>query len=250
MHVEGANDDDEANDCDVDASHDEVETRGFLHAADENNGADGNDDDRQGRQAEGAHVPVVQPVRQWSTEVVHEGRHIGSPAARHCTGADAVLEQQVPGDEPRNALTQAGVGKGVGRAADGHARRELGVAKGGEHAGQAGEHEGKHDARARILIGRNSHRHVNPRTQRAAQPVCDQVPCRQRAMERCLAHAIQRRIVIRHNLLHRLGATHSRPKSSQSTRLWRHQRGTLLHGCVVWRTKAPPAHLTKQRVTE
>ena len=71
-----------------------------------------------------------------------------APADRDRRDGDAVLEDQVPADDPGDEVAHSRVGVGVGAAGDRDARRQLGVTERGERARHAGEDERQHDRRA------------------------------------------------------------------------------------------------------
>ena len=97
---------------------------------------------------------VADRLRYLDAEVAHEHPEVRRPALRHDGRAQQQLEQQVPADDPRDDLAEAGVGERVGRPADRHRRRELGVAQRGEPAAERGEHERQHDRGPGDLLGR------------------------------------------------------------------------------------------------
>lgn len=66
---------------------------------------------------------------------------------------DAVLQQQTPADEERDAFAEGRVGEGVGAAGDRDGAAQLGEGEGGEDAGDRGQHEGEHDRGARLGDG-------------------------------------------------------------------------------------------------
>ena len=71
---------------------------------------------------------------------------------RHGRRAHRVLQNEVPADDPGEQLAERGVGVGVGRSGDRHHRGELGVAEGGEDAGQARDAEGERQRRAGLVV--------------------------------------------------------------------------------------------------
>ena len=111
--------------------------------------------DQHGRQVDDAAVSRhARPGgRQLDAGGLEEADDVGGPAARDGTGADRVLEHEVPADEPGEELADGGVGVGVGAAGDRHHAGELGVRHADEAAGNAGEQEGQHERRAGILGG-------------------------------------------------------------------------------------------------
>ena len=80
---------------------------------------------------------------------VEELAEVAAPADGHGRDGDAVLEDQVPADDPGDELAHRRVGVRVRAARDRDRGGHLRVGEGGEGAGHAGEDEGQDDRRAR-----------------------------------------------------------------------------------------------------
>src|SRR6185437_5071069 len=78
-------------------------------------------------------------------EVLQKTKHITAPPGGHSGGAEGILQDQVPANDPGENLTQSGVAVSVGRAGDGNHGGELGVAEAGENAANPGNDKGKND---------------------------------------------------------------------------------------------------------
>jgi hypothetical protein len=91
--------------------------------------------------------------------------------ARH---RHAVLEDQVPADDPRDELAERGVGVRVRAAGDRDRRRKLGVRESREGARHPREHEREQDRRAR-LGDRLADDHEDPGADDGSEPERRQV---------------------------------------------------------------------------
>ena len=109
-------------------------------------GAAVGEDDRRARRR-------AQERRKADAEVGEEADDVARPADRDRRGAERVLEDQVPADDPRDELAERRVAVGVGRAGHRHGRRELGVAERGQRADDAGEDHRQHDGRTGVRGG-------------------------------------------------------------------------------------------------
>ncbi len=89
--------------------------------------------------------------RKVDAVVLEEGDQRRAPARGDGSGAESVLEDEVPADDPGEYLAQRRVAIGVGRAGDGDHGGELGVAKSGKGATRAREDIGEHDGRPSVL---------------------------------------------------------------------------------------------------
>ena len=96
--------------------------------------------DSLARQGDGRHPAMVQQDpdraggvadlrRKIDAVVLEEGDQSAAPAGGDGSGAEGVLEDQVPADDPGEDLAQGRVAVGVGRAGDGNERGEFGVAE-------------------------------------------------------------------------------------------------------------------------
>ena len=83
-------------------------------------------------------------------ERVQQRLQVAAPADGHRRHRHAVLEDQVPADDPRDELAERRVAVGVGAARDRDRRGQLGVGEGREQAGDPREGEGDDDRRAGI----------------------------------------------------------------------------------------------------
>ncbi len=142
------------------------------------------------------------PARQVYAEgVVEYHAEVLRPARGHRRGAQGELQDEIPADDPRHQLSEAGVGERVGRARDRHGRCELGVAQGGQGARDARGHEGQADRRpgqgARGLAGQ----HEDAGADDHADPQDGQVQRTQGTSQTVL-----RLLGVGDRLLHRLGA--------------------------------------------
>ena len=73
---------------------------------------------------------------------------IEGPARGHGGGAHAVLQDQVPADDPGGQLPKNSVSVSVGAAGLGHHGGQFGITQGRQGTGPAGQEEGEDDARA------------------------------------------------------------------------------------------------------
>ncbi len=152
VRVEGgdAEHEEERQHGELEEDHDGVHAGGLAHA-DHQHGADGEHEEHR-RQVEHAAV-LTGRVGERLRQLVAEDRveqlvQIRAPADRHAGDRDAVLEDQVPADDPGRELAERRVGVGVGAARDRDRRGELRERERGEDAGDAREHEGEDDRRA------------------------------------------------------------------------------------------------------
>src|SRR5262249_53318177 len=79
--------------------------------------------------------------RKVDVEVVEERYESSGPADRYGCGADRVLENEIPTDDPGDKLAHRGERIGIGAASDGNHGGEFAVAKAGESAADRGENE-------------------------------------------------------------------------------------------------------------
>ena len=131
--------------------HDRVRARGLAHA-DHQHAGDREHEERRGDVDLAALLAgrVGDRVRQRQPEQrVQQLVEVGAPSDGHGRDRDAVLEDQVPADDPGRELAERRVGVGVGAARDRDGRRELGEGQRREDAGDARDHEGQDDRRAR-----------------------------------------------------------------------------------------------------
>ena len=140
--------DEEREDRELDHDHDRVEARALAHADDEHAG----DQQHEEHRGQVDHAALARRdgdrVGQGAAEHVAQQRvQVAAPAHGHDRDREAVLEDQVPADDPGHELAERGVGVRVGAAGDRDHRRQLGVGEGREHAGDAGEGEREDDRR-------------------------------------------------------------------------------------------------------
>ena len=101
---------------------------------------------------------------------------VARPADCHDgAGAERQLENEIPTDDPRNQLTQAGVGERVRGPGHRHRARELGVTQCGERAGDARNNEGDRDGRPGLDAGGLAGEHEDAGTDHHPHPEHDQV---------------------------------------------------------------------------
>ena len=96
-------------------------------------------------------------------DVVQERHDVRRPAHRHRRGAERVLEDQVPADDPRDQLAERRVAVGVGGAGDRHRRGELRIAD-------------RREARWRCRRRSSTGRRPGPACAAAAWPVSTKMP--------------------------------------------------------------------------
>ena len=107
-------------------------------------------------------------------EVIQQIDGIAAPADRHRRAGHHVFEHQIPTHEPGHEFPERGVAVGVGAASHGHHAGELGVAKAGEHAADAGDDEGDHDGRTGVLSGGQAGEHEDAGADDAADTEGDE----------------------------------------------------------------------------
>ena len=110
-------------------------------------------------------------------------------APRDCDrgGANRVLQDEIPADDPGDELTHGGVGIGVGAARDRNHGREFRIAESSEGAADSGDDKGEHYRGAGPVGDRGGGPHEESRTDDRADPERDERPGAQRALERALA---------------------------------------------------------------
>ena len=171
-----AHDQKSENRADLDQHHHVVGPGRFLHAADQQQGQDKNDQ-------KAGHVEVrarPMPRRPHRTrplvgQVDAEGRQlclgVSAEANRHGNVADHIFQDQIPADDPGKNFTQSRVGIGVGAAGDRNHRSQFGVAQARKAARD--RHQQKRDGDRRS--GRRTSVHQRARRASGAQEVDDQV---------------------------------------------------------------------------
>ena len=92
--------------------------------------------------------PAMASGSETPKQRVQQLLQVAAPAHGDRRDRHAVLEDQVPADDPRDELAERRVGVGVGRARDRDRRGQLGVAQRAEDAGDAGQREAEDDRRA------------------------------------------------------------------------------------------------------
>ena len=137
----------------LDADEDAVELRALLRAADQQDG-------EQERDEDGGDVDDAAVCRHMRERVARvdagreqQARDVAGPARGDGARGDGVLEDEVPADDEGDEFAERGVGVGVGAARRRHDGGEFRVGEARERAGEAGDHEGDRDGRARVLRG-------------------------------------------------------------------------------------------------
>ena len=110
-----------------------------------------------------------------------EADEVAGPAHRDRRGAERVLEDQVPADDPGEELAERGVGVGVCAAGDRDHRRELGVAEPGERAADRRDDHREHERRAGVLRRGRSGQHEDAGADDRADAERREVPRAERA---------------------------------------------------------------------
>ena len=144
----GGHDDEEHQDRQLGDDHHRVRARRLAHSGDQQRG-------HREHEQEGGHVHVSAVAGRQGDRVaegdpeerVEQRREVGAPSHGHGRHRHAVLEDQVPPDDPREDLAHRRVGVRIGRARHRKRRRELRVGEGREDAGDAGEQERDHERR-------------------------------------------------------------------------------------------------------
>ncbi len=88
---------------------------------------------------------VLQPTRDLDTHVAQNVRAVTRPAEGHHAIADRILHEQIPSDDPRDDLSEGGVGISVGTATDRYRRCKFGVAQSGKETSDCRQKEEQHD---------------------------------------------------------------------------------------------------------
>ena len=89
--------------------------------------------------------------RKWNSHFAQQSDGISGPSYGHGRGAEGVLEDEIPADDPGDELTHCRIRVSVGAAGDGDHARQLGVAKTGKSAGDSGEDHRESKRRAGVL---------------------------------------------------------------------------------------------------
>ena len=110
-----------------------------------------------------------------NTQPRHKSREVIRPGYRHCNIPDGIFHDQVPADDPGDQLPEAGIGIGIGAAADGDPGSEPGITHGGEAAGHCRENKEKGNSRPPVGGGSSD----------GAEDPC---PDNRRNTERCEIH--------------------------------------------------------------
>ena len=112
-----------------------------------------------------------------------ERDHVARPADADRGGADQVLEDQVPADDPGDELPHRRVRIGVRAAGDGDHRRHLGVAKPGEPRSDARNDERQRDGRSGVRRCGAAGENEDAGADDGPDSEHDQVERRQRALQ-------------------------------------------------------------------
>ena len=170
VDVAHAEQDEQHDHRDLDGDDDRIE-RGRLLDADVADGGDRRDDRHGGQIDDGAGAHQVQRVRaliEWrvrkrgrdvDVHLLQEADRVARPADRDGGDRKQVLQDQVPADEPGDALAERRVRVGVGAAGDRDHRGEFRVAQSGERAAEAGDDERQRQRRSGVLGGGGTGEH-------------------------------------------------------------------------------------------
>ena len=101
-------------------------------------------------------------------DVVQERVEVIGPAGGDDAGADGVLEDQVPADDPGDKLAQGRVSVGVGAAGHRHHAGQLRIAERREAAADGGQQKREDERRAGEFVGDEAGLNIEPRTDRGA----------------------------------------------------------------------------------
>ncbi len=93
--------------------------------------------------------------------LLHESREVSGPSHGDGGGAEEILEDQVPADDPGNKFTERRIAVRIGAPGDRDHAREFGVAQAREKASESGYNEGEDDCRSGVRRGRPSRQHEN-----------------------------------------------------------------------------------------
>ena len=137
--VAQAGQDERDDDRHLDDHDDVVDLRRFMHADDQQRGYGGDDDHgrhvkQRARRRPGAGRGIVgerriyEAIWQVDADIVQEARDITRPADRDGGGAERILEDEVPADDPGNELAHRRIRVRVGAARDRNGGGHLGVA--------------------------------------------------------------------------------------------------------------------------
>jgi hypothetical protein len=125
--------------------------------------------------------------REMNPEVVEQADEIAAPSGRDRGGAEGVLENQVPADDPGDEFAQSCVAVGVGRTTNGNHRSEFGIAERGEGAGDAGDDEAKGYGGPGIVRGGRADEHEDAGADDGPDAKGDEIDRAQRALEGAFA---------------------------------------------------------------
>ena len=183
VECRGGGDDEEHQDGQLGDDHDRVRASRLAHSGDQQRR-------HREHQQEGGHVHVSAIARRQGDGVaegdpeerVEQGREVGAPAHGDRGHRHAVLEDQIPPDDPREDLAHRRVGVRVCRARHRKRGRELRVGEGREDTGDAGEQERDHERRAGLGDGLPDD-HEDPRADDRADAESGQVQRADRPVE-------------------------------------------------------------------
>ena len=139
-----------------------------------------------GRRLERRMAPFIGNVQP---DVLEHLVEVLAPGDGHGRGADGVLENQVPADNPGDELAHRRVRVRVGASRDRNHRRELGVAQARERAPDAGHHERDGHRRTRPLGDCCGGSHEEPGADDRADAERDERARAERPFQRRLAAA-------------------------------------------------------------
>ena len=144
---------------------------------------------------------VVPLIRHRCPEKREHLVEVLAPCDGDCCGADGVLEDEIPTDDPRDELTHRHVRVRVRAAGDRNHRRELGIAQARERAADAGDDEREGDRRAGAFGDGRRRSHEQAGADDRADAQCDESPGPECALE----PAFRRLRVIGNQSIDRLG---------------------------------------------
>ena len=184
VHVDRADDDDDADDEQLERHHDVVDACRFPGAEHQQAGEQQND--QGGRQIEDARrrcsigefhhlAGRLHPLRrEMNAETAEQTDRVAGPADSHGRGAHAIFEDQIPADDPGEDLADGRVGIGVGASRSGDHGGQFGVAEADEGACDAGQDKRQDDRGPRVTGRRLAGQHEDAGADDAADAQADE----------------------------------------------------------------------------